>query len=521
MNRTLVSVLFALTLATAGCGNDTSGVETVGTPTPEPATPTPAPTPEPEPMWVEMRGVVHVHSPFSHDACDGDGLPGGLPDALCLEDLRTSICGAGLRFVALTDHPSFMQDYPFEQVLLYDATAGDQLVTEAGKAIANQLACPGGARVLVTAGYEAQHTMPLGLKGHLPSESLYGGVNDAMPLADAQALADGLKAGGAVTALAHSEEPDLSAQRIADAGFEAMEWYNPHGNFKTVLGGDVIIGDPEAVVDLLEGMGSFLLGSESGAHADLLYLVLLPMWPEEGFEKWRTVQRQKHITGLLGSDVHQNVSIAPLCEGDPALEAACELLALAYPHWITNLLAGGQIVLTDGERIDGYDRLFRWLDNRVLALEPTPASIGAAIRQGRSFGVFRVFGEPEGFAYTGKFADGVDRAMGTDREGPATLRVMAPRPEALADGGPQFTAEEASLATIRVTLFRTDAAGTSVVRDEVMEPGTVLEQTVQAPGAYHVEVSITPHHLASSLGEESARAQTEYLWVITNPIRVR
>lgn len=518
MLRKLASI-FALTLI-AGCGNDTSGVEHIPEETPAPATPTPAPTPEPEPMWTEMRGVVHVHSPFSHDACDGDGLPGGAPDALCLEDLRTSICESGVRFVALTDHPSHMQDYAFEQVLLHDATAGDQLVMEAGVAIGNQMACPGGARVLVTAGYESDHTMPLGMKGHL-APSLYAGVSDATPLADAQALVEGLKAGGAVAALAHSEEADLSAERIVDAGFEAMEWYNPHGNFKTILGGDVIVGDPEAAAQLLEGFGSFLLGSESGANADLIYLLLLPMWPEEGFEKWRTVQRERHVTGLLGSDVHQNISIDPLCDGDPALQAACDLLAIAYPHWITELLAGGQIVLTDGERIDGYDRIFRWLDNRVLALEPTPQSIGAAIRQGRSFGVFRVFGEPEGFAYTAAFADGVDRAMGADREGPATLRVMVPRPEALMDGGPQFTAEEAALANLRVRLFKTDAAGTSVIRDEVLAPAAILEQTVQAPGAYHVEISITPHHLAAALGEESALAQTEYLWVITNPIRVR
>ena len=512
-------VCAVLAMFASGCGND-SGLAAQDEPTPT-ATPAVTPTPpDAEPAWQEMRGAVHVHSVFSHDACDGNGLPGGLPDPLCMAQLRDSLCGAGFAFVGLTDHPSFMRDHAFVDDLLFDASAGDVLVEEGGEAIANRMACPGGATVLVTAGYEANHTMPIGLKGHLPTPELYSGVDDAMLLADAQALVDGLKAGGAVTALAHSEGEDLSAQRIVDAGFEAMEWYNPHGNFKTVLGGDTVTGDPLAVIDLVKSMESFLLGSDSGASADLLYLLLLPEWPQAGFDKWREVNRQASVTGLLGSDVHQNVSVDPVCGSDPGVQALCAVAAAAWPNALTLLLSGGQITLADGERIDGYDRIFRWLDNRVLATEATHGAITQSIRDGRSFGVFRVFGEPEGFAFTADFGDGVARALGADREGPATMRVVAPIPEAI-EGGAPFTPADAGNASVRITLLRTDAAGTVVVRDEVVAPGAVLEQPVADAGAYSVEIHVTPHHLATALGDESALADIEYLWVITNPIRVR
>lgn len=505
-------------LAGAACAND-GALEAKDEATPT-ATPDVTATPEPEPAWQELRGAVHVHSVYSHDACDGNGLPGGVPDPLCLAQLRDSLCGAGFAFVGLTDHPSFMRDHAFVDDLLFDASAGDVLVEEAGEAIANRMACGGGATVLVTAGYEGNHTLPIGLKGHLPTPELYSGVDDAMPLADAQALVDGIKAGGGVAALAHSEDDDLSAQRIVDAGFEALEWYNPHGNFKTVLGGDTVTGDPMAVIDLVKSMESFLLGSDSGASADLLYLLLLPEWPQAGFDKWREVNRQRPVTGLLGSDVHQNISVDPVCGTDPGVQALCAVAAAAWPNALTLLLSGGQITLADGKRIDGYDRIFRWVDNRVLATEATHGAITQSIRDGRSYGVFRVFGEPEGFAFTADFGDGVARALGADREGPATLSVVAPIPEALAGGAP-FSATDAGNAIVRVTVLRTDAAGTVVVSDEIVAPGAVVQQVVSEAGAYHVEVYVTPQHLVTALGDESALADIEYLWVITNPIRVR
>ena len=50
--------------------------------------------------------------------------------------------------------------------------------------------------------------------------------------------------------------------------------------------------------------------------------------------------------------------------------------------------------------------------------------------------------------------------------------------------------------------------------------GESLTWNATEPGAYHVEVWIKPRHLVAALGTQAALADTEYLWFITNPIRV-
>lgn len=478
------------------------------------------PPPEQDP-WTVRRGVLHVHSPYSHDACDGAGLEQGQPNPGCLADLRAAVCATGLDFALLTDHPAHMQEHPFTEVLLYSREAGDELVMTPDAALSNRMRCADDRRVLLAAGYESTHTLPLGLHHHVGAE-LYAGLTDATPLADAQALIAGLKAGGAVTAIAHSEEADLSAARIVAVGLEAMEWYNPHGNFKTALGGDDIAGDPTKVLDTLQGLLPFMAGSDSGAHPDLVYLRLLPSWPVEGFKKWREVQRTRAITGLLGSDVHQNVAVSPICDDDnPVVHAACVAAAEAVlPPALAGLVAGGTLTMSDGKRLDSFARVLRWLENRVLT-EPGTLDLErlqASLRGGRSYGLFSVFGEPEGLRFAGRGADDTLLWIGDAAAGPVTLQLRAPtRPVAL--GGAPFTAAEADTAELRSELWRTDAAG-SVKVDEATGLGATLEHVADAPGAYHVEVFIRPLHLKGALGSEAELAEVEYMWLITNPIRV-
>ena len=491
-----------------------TGGETTG----EPDTTTGAPEQDP---WTVHRGVVHVHSPYSHDACDGEGLVGGKPTPGCLADLRAAVCDTGLDFALLTDHPAHMQERPFTDVLLYDRAAGDELVVTRDAALSNLLRCADDRRVLLAAGYESTHTLPLGLHHHVAAD-LYAPLTDATPLAEAQALIAGLKAGGAVTAVAHSEESDLSAARIVAVELEAMEWYNPHGNFKAALGGDDIAGDPGKVLATLQGLLPFMAGSRSGAHPDLVYLRLLPSWPVEGFKKWREVQRVRPITGLLGSDVHQNVAVSPICAvDDPALQAACvAAAAAALPDELAGLVAGGTLRMSDGERLDGFARVMRWLENRVLT-GPGPldlARLQDALRAGHSYGLFSVFGEPEGLRFAGRGPNDALLWIGDAAPGPVELQLRAPtRPAAL--GGAPFTRAEADTAELRSELWRTDAGG-SVKVDEVAGLGATLDVTASEPGAYHVEVYIRPLHLRAALGSEDALAEAEYMWLISNPIRV-
>lgn len=491
-------------------GEGTSGSSTDAT-TGEP----PAPDP-----WTERRGVLHVHSPYSHDACDGQGLLDGAPNAGCLADLRAAVCAVGHDFALLTDHPAHMQEHPFESVLLYDPDAGDELVSE-GDATYNRLDC-GDRRVVVAAGYESTHTMPLGLHHHVDA-ALYAGLTDGLPLADAKALIEGLAAGGAVTAIAHSEEEDLSAARIVEVGLDAMEWYNPHGNFKTALGGDNIAGDAVKVLGLLQGLLPFMAGSTSGAHPDLAYLRLLPDWPVAGFEKWREVQRARAVTGVLGSDVHQNVAVDPICANpNPVLQAACVAAAEAVlPEALAGLITGGTVVMADGDRLDSFSRVLRWLENRVLIPpgELTLAALQDALRRGRSYGLFSVFGAPEGLRFAARDASDALLWIGDAAPGPLTLELRAPtRPAALAGGAP-FTAAQADQAEVRLELWRTDAQGSALVH-ELSGLGAADELPVTEPGAYHVEVKLRPRHLTEALGDQVDLADVEYLWLITNPIRL-
>lgn len=474
---------------------------------------------EPDP-WVERRGALHVHTPYSHDACDGAGLMGEVPNAPCLADLRAAVCATGHDFTLLTDHPAHMQEHPFDRVLLYSQADGDELVMAAEATLYNRMRCADDRRVLLAAGYESTHTLPLGLHHHVDA-SLYAGLTDDEPLAGAKALVDGLKAGGAVVAIAHSEEADLSAQRIVEVGLDAMEWYNPHGNFKTALGGDNIGGDPTKVLDLLQGLLPFMAGSKSGAHPDLVFLRLLPSWPVEGFEKWRVVQRARPVTGLLGSDVHQNVAVDPICmNANPVLQAACVAAAEAVlPDALAGLVSGGTLMMSDGERLDSYARVLRWLENRVLTPpgELTLASLQDSLRAGRSYGLFSVFGAPEALRFAGRTPADALLWIGDAAPAPITLELRVPlRPVAL--GGAPFTAAEADKAEVRAELWRTDAVSSTKVHESTT-PGDLVEFLADAPGAYHVEIWIRPQHLKAALGDQDALADGEYLWIITNPIR--
>ncbi len=328
-----------------------------------------------------MRGIVHVHSPYSHDACDGEGLTNGVPNADCRTQLREALCDTRLDFAMLTDHPSFMRDYPFEDIMLHNADT-DEYVRIGDEVVANRIGCGDGHTVLITVGYEGSpHLMPLGLRRHIAEEH-YAGMSNQRGLADAQEHIAALEAAGAVTSMAHSEEDNVSAQLIIDSGLDSMEWYNVHGNLLLLLGGDSIAGSASEILDLLGPMGRFMMGSGSGAHPDLVNLLVLQTWPQKGFDKWQEVQGTRPITGVLGSDVHRNVSVEPVCsESNPLTQAACVSAAEAVlPDYLHPLVSGGQLQLTDGDRLDSYARVMRWLSNRVIVDDESYESLIAALK---------------------------------------------------------------------------------------------------------------------------------------------
>lgn len=486
---------------------------------PPPATADAPSGPKKPTRFLEAKGVLHMHSPYSHDACDGNGLDQGVPNAGCLADLRAAPCKTGYDFIALTDHPAHMNEYEPIKNVLHDAAAGDELVTGAdGAVIGNKIKCPDGRKVLFTYGYEGNHTLPLVFKKH---PTRYDGYESTRPLAEVQALVADLHDAGAVVALAHSEGPDIDVPTIVQGGADAMEWYNPHGNFKTAIGtadGDKIGGSAVEVIPFFRNLDTFLTGSTSGAHPDLFYLMLLPKWPQAGFDRWREVQKSRHVPGVLGSDIHQNVSVDPVCKGATAQALCLSLLGGSKPSALALLVSGGQLIMSDGRRFDAYERLMRWLHNRVYVKTLSPDDLQEGIARGRSYGLFSVFGEPSDFFFDGDAA-GKPVDMGDEAKGPVTLHVQLPTAPAPVPSGATFDAATAKKAEVRATLFRTDANGTVEVA-KASGLGQLLTPTVTEPGSYHVEVWIRPKHFAGMLGDQAALSNTEYMWLITNPIRV-
>src|SRR5512146_636570 len=81
------------------------------------------------------RGIVHLHSPYSHDACDGmPRAADGTPNEPCLQDLRAALCTTNIDYANLTDHDASMADEEFPT--LFNMRGTDQPVMVNGNQVA-------------------------------------------------------------------------------------------------------------------------------------------------------------------------------------------------------------------------------------------------------------------------------------------------------------------------------------------------------------------------------------------------
>jgi hypothetical protein len=305
---------------------------------------------------------------------------------------------------------------------------------------------------------------------------------------------------------------------------DGMEWYNVHGNFIALLGGqgDLVGGGVDLphlqqLVDALKSLEPFLLGGQGAA--DLAYLPLLKAhFPEVGLAKWHEVLGARFIAAGFGNDVHRNVSVKPLCKG-AAAQVACQAAAGAYPHVLSALAAGGQLMLSDGERLDSYARVLRWLNNRALVRERSIDGAREAMGRGRSYSVFAVLGEPGELSFRARSSAG-ELEMGD--QGPAagaTLVLRTPdRPRA--ELGAQWSAADAGRAGLHAILWRTTSAGRELVGESRTFAET-LEVPSAGPGMYSVEVRVVPHHLDKLVDGAAGLLSYEYRWVLMNAISLR
>lgn len=527
MSRRSRSPLWPLALALVACGGGTDPpADVVDDLAPPPDIDGPqevvetawAPLTLAERGYEELRVIIHIHSAYSHDGCDDEGLDAdGLPDWTCVRRMKAALCRERVAVAFMTDHPSHMRDQPFSDLLYAETDAGDELVLHEGEPFAVRYRCPTGqggpdGRVVLVPGFEGTHTMPIGLRRHLDNHAHYGvSLKDSTDPALIDDLAADVRGRGGLLTVAHSEQDDLAASVIAAHDIPAMELYNFHANFNEVLGDDLA-----AAIFALE---DFLDPAAPIPHPDLVALVMLASYPTAALSKWREVSFVRPITAFAGSDVHENVLLPAIC----ASPGVCDGLAFDYPNLVAFLETGGPVVHSDGDRIDSYGRVFRWVQNR-LWVRPGEASLAgaeAALEAGRNVVVFEVLGDAPGVALLALTGD---EAAPTYHDTGATVRVddgavlWARSPDLPAPGrNARWTSGEG--AELEATVWRTDADGSTAALTW-SEPGTWVSLPLDRPGAYQLEVTVVPRHLVDELGPASALAERTFRWVETNAIRV-
>ncbi|HWO24557.1 MAG TPA: hypothetical protein VNO30_37700 [Kofleriaceae bacterium] len=421
---------------------------------------------------VPARGIVHLHSPYSHDACDGAPRDAaGAPNEPCLADLRAALCQTRTDFAALTDHDDTMADEGFA-TLLSMREADRPLTSGAGEPIASRMTCPDGHAVTFTVGGENE-LMPIMLERHVAGtvaerHATYNGE-------DAAAVAAFHAAGGLVW-VAHTESKSLALLRaVAPDGIEV---YNLHANIDPDIRRD-FLGLPPA--GAIAAAAAFADTNPGHPEPDLALLAFLePNRP--AIDTWHTLLGEgRHLAATAGSDAHQN----------------------AIP-----------ITFADGERGDSYRRVLRWFSNIALVADPgDPAGVKAALRAGRLFTAIEVLGSPVGFdvraqaaARTYELGDVIPRTEA------ATLLVDLPAVHAL---DPALPAPEVRARVIRI---ETPAGAVTELAAGAASP---LAVPLPGPGAYRVEVTIVPRHLGPYLGDLGpAMAERELPWLYASPLYV-
>lgn len=407
---------------------------------------------------VHQRAVFHLHSPYSHDACDGAGWVDGALDTQCRDDLRAALCTLRFDAAFLTDHPDYGDAQPFED--LFHGQPGDTLVTgEDGEIVANEITCDDGHVVRWRAGFE-DDLMPVGMRRHVHDDPE---VRHALMNGSDAASFEAMHDAGATVMVAHTEGRALEAlEDLQDLGLHAVEAFNVHAMFSPGIRTEDLGLDG---IGWASDIGPFL-ASDTTAEPDLLFLGVHQQ-QDPSIAKWDALLQRGPMMATAGSDAHQNVL--------PAL-------------------------LADGERVDSYRRTLRWFSTILVTEDRSLAALDAAVAARRAFVAFEILGTPTGFDVHVADGDTVHE-MGSDAP-QGDLVVTCPT---LASGSPRGDDDP----EITVKVFKDGA---------LWQEGCGTWPTT--PGVYRVRVDMTPHHLAPFLGSEPAPYLKPYPWLYSGAVRV-
>lgn len=292
------------------------------------------------------RGLVHLHSPYSHDACDGNGMPDGGINEECLQHQRDGLCATRMDFAFMTDHPDFAADQVYGDMLL--PREDDELLVD-GK----RMTCADGHVVTLMPGIEDE-LMPIGLNRQVSEDSDENSriYNDS----DQEAFTEDIAA-GALVMQAHTEGQDIDTLLARQAmGLTGTEMFNLHAMVDPTKREEDLGLDAYGYLDEL---GPFITGT-TNAEPDLGFLGFYQQ-QDVSIERWDALNAVGLVVGTAGTDAHEN----------------------AIPS-----------LMSDGERVDSYRRMMIWFDNVALVDGTDPQDYEDAIAAGRLFIAFEILGEP-------------------------------------------------------------------------------------------------------------------------------
>lgn len=292
------------------------------------------------------RGLVHLHSPYSHDACDGNGMPDGGINEECLQDQRDGLCATRMDFAFMTDHPDFAAYQAYDDMLL--PREDDELLVD-GK----RMTCPDGHVVTLMPGIEDE-LMPIGLNRQVSEDAEESSriYNDS----DQEAFTEDIAA-GALVMQAHTEGQDIETLLARQAmGLTGTEMFNLHAMVDPTKREEDLGLDAYGYLDEL---GPFITGT-TNAEPDLGFLGVYQQ-QDVSIERWDALNAVGLVVGTAGTDAHEN----------------------AIPS-----------IMSDGERVDSYRRMMIWFDNVALVDGTDPQDYEDAVAAGRLFIAFEILGEP-------------------------------------------------------------------------------------------------------------------------------
>ncbi len=405
------------------------------------------------------RGIIHTHSPYSHDACDDEPFSeDGVRNEQCFEDCREGMCLTAQDFVFLTDHAAHYAEHEYPDVLLYKE--GDSLIMRNEQPVANRLLCPDGHSVVVAAGTESG-MMPIGIEHHIGEtieerSDLYNSVSPETVVAFQNA--------GALVFLQHTEGWEV--ETILDYPIDGIENYNLHQNMMDNMAAAIAMylalkSDPETV-PVVE-----------------LAIMTIFQESEKDLFRWSKAVMEKPMPAAVATDSHRNAFPSPS---------------------------------PDGERIDSFRRMMRWFSNYLLIPEeiehPDDAQLKEVIKKGRMYNAFDYLGYPVGFDFHAELNEAVYE-MGDfppATEG-LTLHLTIPSVYKLSP--------EAEAPEIRARILKADDGDWI----EVAAGKEDLAVSV-GKGVYRAEVRMIPYHLREWLGNDPETYLLDSIWVYSNPIYV-